>query len=60
MPGGRDHPRNGEIWKKVAVCYVEICSAFPEVGLPFFVDLRDPEDIDERQNGRGPDGRRGV
>ncbi|KAH9850268.1 hypothetical protein C2E23DRAFT_869999 [Lenzites betulinus] len=27
--GGRDHPRNERVWKKVTVCYVEVCDAFP-------------------------------
>ncbi|KAF7799784.1 hypothetical protein EIP86_011026 [Pleurotus ostreatoroseus] len=29
--GGRDHPRHERVWKKVTVCYVELCSAFPEM-----------------------------
>ncbi len=29
--GGRDHPRNERVWKKITVCYVEVCGAFPEV-----------------------------
>ncbi|PSR75559.1 hypothetical protein PHLCEN_2v9039 [Hermanssonia centrifuga] len=29
--GGRDHPRNERVWKKVTVCYVEVCDAFPEM-----------------------------
>jgi cytoplasmic tRNA 2-thiolation protein 2 len=29
--GGKDHPRNGSVWLKTAVCYVETCSAFPGV-----------------------------
>ncbi|KAI0775303.1 hypothetical protein BD413DRAFT_471374 [Trametes elegans] len=27
--GGRDHPRHERVWKKVTVCYVEVCDAFP-------------------------------
>ncbi|KAI0784246.1 hypothetical protein C8Q75DRAFT_724720 [Abortiporus biennis] len=30
--GGRDHPRKDRVWKKVRVCYVEVCDAFP--GMP--------------------------
>ncbi|PFH53008.1 hypothetical protein AMATHDRAFT_84234 [Amanita thiersii Skay4041] len=26
--GGKDHPRNGRVWKKVTVCYVETSSAY--------------------------------
>jgi len=29
--GGTSHPHNGSTWSKVAVCYVEVCSAFPDV-----------------------------
>ena len=29
--GGKDHPRNERVWKKVTVCYVEVCDAFPGV-----------------------------
>ena len=29
--GGRNHPRNGNVWERVFVCYVETCSTFPEV-----------------------------
>ncbi|KAF8627005.1 hypothetical protein AX15_004589 [Amanita polypyramis BW_CC] len=28
--GGKDHPRNDRIWRKVYVCYVETCAAFPK------------------------------
>ncbi|KAH9945378.1 uncharacterized protein BXZ73DRAFT_38529 [Epithele typhae] len=27
--GGRDHPRHGQVWKKIVACYVEVCDAFP-------------------------------
>ncbi|KAI1797223.1 hypothetical protein LXA43DRAFT_935649 [Ganoderma leucocontextum] len=27
--GGRDHPRHERVWKKITVCYVEVCDAFP-------------------------------
>ncbi|KAI0661630.1 hypothetical protein C8Q70DRAFT_966052 [Cubamyces menziesii] len=27
--GGRDHPRHERVWKKVTICYVEVCDAFP-------------------------------
>ncbi|KAF9267789.1 hypothetical protein L218DRAFT_893922 [Marasmius fiardii PR-910] len=27
--GGKSHPRNKRVWEKGAVCYVEICNAFP-------------------------------
>ncbi|KAL0580942.1 Cytoplasmic tRNA 2-thiolation protein 2 [Marasmius crinis-equi] len=27
--GGKSHPRNKLVWDKAAVCYVEICNAFP-------------------------------
>lgn len=29
--GGRDHPRHERVWKKITVCYVEVCGAFPGV-----------------------------
>lgn len=29
--GGSHHPRNERVWKRVIVCYVEVCDAFPEV-----------------------------
>lgn len=37
--GGKDHPRNDQVWGKVYVCYVEPCAAFPEVSIrhPSFV-----------------------
>ncbi|KAH9972772.1 hypothetical protein BGW80DRAFT_1312474 [Lactifluus volemus] len=28
--GGREHPRRNRVWKKIHVCYVEMCDAFPE------------------------------
>ena len=35
LKGGKEHPRNSAdkgVWKgKAAVCYVEVCGAFPEV-----------------------------
>ena len=36
LKGGKEHPRNADrgVWKgKAAVCYVEVCGAFPEVRL---------------------------
>ncbi|KAG5643017.1 hypothetical protein DXG03_001755 [Asterophora parasitica] len=27
--GGKDHPRNANVWPKATVCYVETCTAFP-------------------------------
>ncbi|EIW57454.1 uncharacterized protein TRAVEDRAFT_72547 [Trametes versicolor FP-101664 SS1] len=27
--GGSHHPRHERVWKKVTVCYVEVCDAFP-------------------------------
>ncbi|KAH9935255.1 hypothetical protein B0H21DRAFT_759246 [Amylocystis lapponica] len=27
--GGRDHPRNEKVWRKITVCYIEISDAFP-------------------------------
>ncbi|KAI0749411.1 hypothetical protein C8Q80DRAFT_1218582 [Daedaleopsis nitida] len=27
--GGRDHPRHERVWKRITVCYVEVCDAFP-------------------------------
>lgn len=40
LKGGKEHPRNSTdkgIWKgKAAVCYVEVCGAFPEVRLSLF------------------------
>ncbi|KZT73542.1 hypothetical protein DAEQUDRAFT_762001 [Daedalea quercina L-15889] len=27
--GGKQHPRHEKVWKRVTVCYVEICDAFP-------------------------------
>lgn len=29
--GGRDHPRHERVWKKVSVCYIEVCDAIPGV-----------------------------
>ena len=29
--GGRDHPRHERVWKKITLCYVEVCDAFPGV-----------------------------
>lgn len=29
VDGGKLHPRHEQVWKKVTVCYVEICDAFP-------------------------------
>ena len=29
--GGKQHPRHERVWKRVTVCYVEICDAFPGV-----------------------------
>ena len=31
--GGRDHPRHERVWKKITVCYVEVCDAFPGVSV---------------------------
>lgn len=31
LKGGKDHPRNANVWKKATVCYVEICNALPGV-----------------------------
>jgi len=31
LKGGTAHPRNELVWQKAAVCYVEVCSAFPDV-----------------------------
>ncbi|PCH42562.1 hypothetical protein WOLCODRAFT_137967 [Wolfiporia cocos MD-104 SS10] len=27
--GGKQHPRHERVWKKVSVCYVEVCDIFP-------------------------------
>ncbi|OCH83976.1 hypothetical protein OBBRIDRAFT_840060 [Obba rivulosa] len=27
--GGKDHPRHDKVWKRVIVCYVELCDALP-------------------------------
>ena len=32
--GGREHPRRNRVWKKIHVCYVEMCDAFPEARQP--------------------------
>lgn len=29
--GGTNHPRSANVWTSCAVCYVEVCNAFPEV-----------------------------
>ncbi|CCM06392.1 uncharacterized protein FIBRA_08651 [Fibroporia radiculosa] len=29
--GGKNHPRHERVWKKVTVCYVEVCDVFPEM-----------------------------
>ena len=56
--GGRDHPRHERVWKRVTVCYVEVCDAFPgvsELGAMHDVAMCHTEDdeVDERQDGRG-------
>ena len=28
---GKQHPRNERVWKKVTICYVEVCDMFPGV-----------------------------
>ncbi|KAK2460330.1 hypothetical protein APHAL10511_007719 [Amanita phalloides] len=38
--GGKDHPRNDQVWKKVYVCYVETCNAFPENARDGTEDIR--------------------
>ena len=44
LKGGKEHPRNSAdkgVWKgKAAVCYVEVCGAFPEVLFFFFSTFR--------------------
>jgi cytoplasmic tRNA 2-thiolation protein 2 len=36
LKGGTAHPRNEMVWQKTRVCYIEVCSAFPNVSLhPF-------------------------
>ena len=46
--GGRDHPRHERVWKKVTVCYVELCSAFPEVcSFRSLTELSDIVEVDE-------------
>ena len=41
LKGGKEHPRNSAdrgVWKgKPAVCYVEVCGAFPEVFFLFII-----------------------
>ncbi|KAH7909493.1 hypothetical protein BJ138DRAFT_1155079 [Hygrophoropsis aurantiaca] len=27
--GGKNHPRNADVWPSATVCYVEVCNAFP-------------------------------
>lgn len=36
--GGKDHPRNDQVWRNVYVCYVETCAAFLEVSVRYSVD----------------------
>jgi cytoplasmic tRNA 2-thiolation protein 2 len=31
--GGKEHPRNERVWKKVTVCYVEVSDAVPGVSI---------------------------
>ncbi|THV07395.1 hypothetical protein K435DRAFT_825628 [Dendrothele bispora CBS 962.96] len=31
LKGGTAHPRNEMVWQKAVVCYVEVCSAFPNM-----------------------------
>ena len=31
LKGGKDHPRNASVWPRAAICYVEVCGAFPGV-----------------------------
>ncbi|KAF8638253.1 hypothetical protein AX17_002275 [Amanita inopinata Kibby_2008] len=38
--GGKDHPRNGQVWNKVRVCYVETCAAFPGIANDRTDDVR--------------------
>jgi hypothetical protein len=60
--GGKNHPRNGNVWNKAVICYVEICSAFPGVySFRTYVsdsEIIDPEAIDDGQNRRRSSGRR--
>ena len=52
--GGRDHPRHERVWKKVTVCYIEMCDVIPEVSLscvPRSYDVQF-QAIDERPDGR--------
>jgi cytoplasmic tRNA 2-thiolation protein 2 len=37
LKGGKQHPRNDTVWPSGAVCYVEICNAFPGVRCSFFI-----------------------
>lgn len=34
--GGKEHPRHARVWPKAAVCYIELCNAFPGVGAAVF------------------------
>lgn len=49
---GRNHPRNERVWKKIAVCYVEVCDVFPGVSLSWllfeYVEIAEPFKVDER------------
>ncbi|KAF8349145.1 hypothetical protein F5887DRAFT_1243197 [Amanita rubescens] len=38
--GGKDHPRNDQVWRNVYVCYVETCAAFPEDAKDRTEDIR--------------------
>jgi hypothetical protein len=46
--GGKDYPRN-DVWKRVSVCWVDVCEAFPEVRpmLSFFFCRFEIDDLDE-------------
>jgi len=47
--GGKNHPRNGNVWDNVVVCYVEVCNAFSGVSSPCN-HLNGPEVINSRSN----------
>ena len=59
MRGGKAHPRNAErrVWNaKPAVCYIEVCGAFPQVSSTHIAALQNEKLIfvGERPDGENP------
>lgn len=53
--GGKGHPRNEPVWKKVTVCYVEIAAGFPGVSYSFLSSSSSSQfPTDDRPHGNNP------